>query len=139
MTVARMTLTTWGDPVAKSQWQSPVVLAEDHPNHGPIQSALDDCRERWRSAPGLTASAAIEEAGHFIIERLEVALRSSAVNLLLEEALYQPIRNENGDIVGHDTITLLLVNDKPVPFSFAKSGWPRVEGFVAIIIGVERQ
>ncbi|MFW5654005.1 MAG: hypothetical protein ACOC0P_08150 [Planctomycetota bacterium] len=137
MTGARMLVTTWGESYDWTQIPPALVIAQSLELVGPVQKCLNEARGVWASNEGDDHMQAILAANNYVEEQLQKVLGPATIQLGRREGYYIPIRDAAGNIIGHESTSVLLRDGKTVPFTYSKK--PLVEGFVTIFVAVGRE
>ncbi len=113
LTAARLLLSTFGDEFDHTQYQYPQVIALNLDPDGKIQACLDRCRNQFQSQAGVSAEKAMQEAIEYVGEQLTQDI-GGAFQMIYETTAYKPIYDDDNNVVGHDTITVVVQNGSPL-------------------------
>jgi hypothetical protein len=141
----RLTVKTYGDKDVVKALPSPTLLAQSLSIYPQLEPALAAMQKDWRSGD-IPLDAA--EPGEFALEEAHDELSRTITTVLKRKAVvegsqpvYKPVYDKFGNLVGHDTVSSLLVDGSPVIFEeLTRDGGKISFGMIAMVsLAVEPQ
>jgi hypothetical protein len=113
LTSARLIVSTFGDSFTPDDREPPQILAENLDVAPTVCPVLEEAVKKWKSADLKSPVAAMNQAKADVAKALTASARAT-YELTGAEQAYRPIRDDKGNIIGHDTILWLFKDGKPI-------------------------
>lgn len=110
----RMLVSTFGDSFEPTTRAPLHVLAQSMPGSGDIHPLLDTIRKEWGNDDFAGPEAAMTRLRADIGTRLTSALGDGTYTVESSPPFYLPILDQDGKVIGHDTIGWLLRDGEPI-------------------------
>ena len=142
LVTARLLVSSFGDKIKHTQTLPLNLLATSLPGYTSIQEKLDKCRRDYRSTPYASGRLAMRDAVKFVDSNLNLLSESDHPSLdggivVVDpgESAYQEILDEDGKVVGHDTVVVILSNGEEVMIPENQDPW--IGGFGVVMLAIE--
>lgn len=132
LTAARMLASSYGAPFAPSPGHVPHLLAANFDNADVMFETLKQQQRVWESDDVASALMAMHRAHTAVANALAAALHQPAT-LEDVEVSYRPILDKNGNEIGHDTVSWLMVDGIPVVKEFKDAAGDVTLGLIACV------
>ncbi len=142
LVTARLLVSSFGDKIKHTQTLPLNLLATSLPGYKSIQEKLDKCRREYKSAPFTSARLAMRHAVKFVDSTLNMLTASDQPShdggiVVIDpgEPAYQEIVDENGKVVGHDTVVVITSGGQEVMIPENQDPW--IGGFGVVMLAIE--